>query len=298
MPPVAKTKPAKGTKKPGTRGSGARREAAPQGPLARAGARTDDLMGALWDKLLTGAAVGVTGLGLLAVFALLAGGYFMNIGERMGSVTASAARFGGFAVTRVTMKGGEGLTEREVMRALWTDERGSVLGRSIFHVDGANARARLEALGSVRHAAVTKLWPGTIHVSVSLRTPEALWQDGAGVLHLVDAEGVSLRPVGPTDYTRLPVIVGTEAPADAAPILAALEAHPDLLAEVAAIVSVSGRRYDLRFRNDFTAKLPEDGVAEALVRLDGLGAGTGKLAGSLDYIDLRDPSWAYYKPKD
>lgn len=290
MPPVAK----KSTKKAATR----RKKAAPQGPLARAGARTDDIMGALWDRLLTGAAVGVTALGLLAVFALLAGGYFMNIGERIGGVTASAARFGGFAVTRVTMKGGEELSEREVMRALWTDERGSVLGRSIFHVDGQHARVRLEALGSVRHAAVTKLWPNTIHVSVSLRAPEALWQDGAGVLHLVDAEGVSLRPVGPTDYTRLPVIVGTAAPADAAPILAALEAHPDLLSEVAAIVGVSNRRYDLRFRNDFTAKLPEDGMAEALVRLDGLGAGTGKLAGSLDYIDLRDPSWAYYKPKD
>ena len=290
MPPVAKPK----TKKPAPR----RKKAAPQGPLARVGARTDDVMGVLWEKLLTGTAVGVTGLGVLAVFALFAGGYFVNIGERMGGVTAAGARFGGFAVTRVTMKGGEGLSEREVMRALWTDERGSVLGRSLFHVDGQRARARLEALGSVRHAAVTKLWPGTIHVSVSLRSPEALWQDGAGVLHLVDAEGVSLRPVGPTDYTRLPVIVGTNAPSDATPILAALEAHPDLLEEVAAIISVSGRRYDLRFRNDFTAKLPEDGVAEALVRLDGLGAGTGKLAGSLDYIDLRDPSWAYYKPKD
>lgn len=285
-------------KKPAQKRKPARKKAAPAGPLARAGARTDDLMTVVWEKLLTGAAVGVTALGILAVFALLAGGYFMNIGERMGGVSASAARSAGFSVARVTLKGGEGLTEREVMRALWTDERGSVLGRSIFHVDGNEARARLEALGSVRHAAVTKLWPDTISVSVSLRTPEALWQDGSGVLHLVDEDGVSLRPVGATDYTRLPVIVGTAAPADAAPILNALRKHPDLLATTAAVISVNDRRYDLRFRNDFTAKLPETDVEEALVRLEGLGAGTGALSGSLDYIDLRDPSWAYYKPKD
>lgn len=285
-------------KKPAQKRKPARKKAAPAGPLARAGARTDDLMTVVWEKLLTGAAVGVTALGILAVFALLAGGYFMNIGERMGGVSASAARLAGFSVARVTLKGGEGLTEREVMRALWTDERGSVLGRSIFHVDGEEARARLEALGSVRHAAVTKLWPDTISVSVSLRTPEALWQDGSGVLHLVDEDGVSLRPVGATDYTRLPVIVGTAAPADAAPILNALRKHPDLLATTAAVISVNDRRYDLRFRNDFTAKLPETDVEEALVRLEGLGAGTGALSGSLDYIDLRDPSWAYYKPKD
>ena len=293
--PAVKKSPAK--KRSAPRRTPARAKT-PQGPLARAGARTDDLMSAAWEHLVTGAAVGVTALGLLAVLALLAGGYFMNMGERLGGVTASAAQLAGFSVTRVTLKGGEGLTEREVMRALWTDQAGGVLGRSIFHVDGEGARRKLEALGAVRHAAVTKLWPGTIHVSVELRSPEALWQDGQGVLHLVDADGVSLRPVGPTDYTRLPVIVGAAAPSEAAGILEILAGHPDLYAEVAAIISVSGRRYDLRFRNDFTAKLPETDIDEALVRLSGLGAGTGKLAGSLDYIDLRDPSWAYYKPKD
>lgn len=286
-------------KAPAKKRSAARgRKAAPSGALARAGARTDDLLEVLWAKAVTGAAVGVTALGILAIFALLAGGYFVNMGQRMGGITAAAAEATGFAVTRVVLKGGEGLTERDIMRALWTDQHGSVVGRSIFHVDGEGARRNLESLGQVRHAAVTKLWPNTISVSVSLRSPEALWQDDAGVLHLIDADGVSLRPVGPTDYTTLPIVVGTSSPAAAAPVLDALRGRPELYSSVAAIISVNDRRYDLRFRNDFTAKLPETDLSEALDRLEGLGAGTGKLAGSLDYIDLRDPSWAYYKPKD
>ena len=86
-------------------------------------------------------------------------------------------------------------------------------------------------------------------------------------------------------------------PAEAALLLTALRAYPALYARTAAVVGVEGRRFDLRFRNDFTAKLPEQDVDKALARLEGLGAGTGKLASTLDYIDLRDPQWAYLRPK-
>lgn len=312
MPAVSKAKKSTSTrasaKKGATKRSPAkkvtvsRRKGQPRGgTLARTGARADELFAGFWSGLLSYVAVGVTALGLIALFALFAGGYFHDFGQRVSGVTASLAKGAGFTVSRVTVKGGGQLTEREVMQALWSVRDGSVLGRSLLHVDADASRRRVETLGAVRHAAVTKLWPDTIHVSVRERTPEALWQDEAGVLHLIDADGVSLRPVGATARTDLPVIVGTTDPGGALTIMRALRARPDMVRSVAAIVSVRDRRYDLRFRNDFTAKLPaetgEGEVAEALARLDGLGAGTGRLAESLDYIDLRDPKWAYYKPK-
>ena len=296
MPAVKKP-----VRKKTARKGGARRKT-PQGAMERLGASADVVLRGAWSRVVTGTAVGVTALGLLALLALFVGGYFMDFGARMGALTSSGARLAGFSVARVTLKGGAGLSEREVMQALWSDTDGSVLGRSLFHVDAAEARARLEALGPVRHAAVAKLWPDTLHVSVSLRTPEALWQDKAGTLHVVDADGMVLRPASPTELTDLPVIVGTDHPAGAQDLMAALRRRPALLGTVAAVLSINDRRYDLRFRNDFTAKLPEAGDAvtleEALDRLEGLGAGTGKLAEKLDYIDLRDPKWAYYKRKD
>ena len=278
------------------------RRAPKGGALQRAGAQADDLLTGLWERLLTGLAVGVTGLGILALFALFAGGYLTDMGSRLGALGAGAAKTAGFSVARVTVKGADGLTEREIMRALWSDERGSVLGRSIFHVDGEAARARVEGLGAVRAAAIVKLWPDTIHVSVSVRRPHALWQDEAGGLHVIDGDGVVLRPAAPTEHMDLPIILASEVPGGAGEMLAALRRHPGLAREVAAIVSVAGRRWDLRFRNEFTAKLPEpvpgtDDLDAALARLEALGAGTGALAESLDYIDLRDPQWAYYKPK-
>ena len=300
MPQVKKKAPAK--KSPAKKPASRRKTPARGGKLQRAGAAADSWVQVAWQKSLSAAAVGVTALGLLALFALFAGGYFVNMGDRFSDLSAGAAKTLGFGVARVTVKGAHDLTDREVMRALWTDRDGSVLGRSLLHVDGQASRARLEALGTVRHAAVAKLWPNTLHISVVERSPAALWQDEAGALHLIDQDGVSLRPVAMMSYTDLPVVVGAEAPAEATDILAALRRHPALYRNIAAVVSVGGRRYDLRFRNDLTAKLPEagpagDGYEEALVRLEGLGAGTGDLAASLDYIDLRDPQWAYYKPK-
>ena len=301
MPQVRK-KPAKKQAAAKPSGRTAKGRAPKGGKLQRAGAQADDLLTGLWERLLTGLAVGVTGLGLLALFALFAGGYLTDMGSRLGALGAGAAKTAGFSVARVTVKGADGLTEREIMRALWSDERGSVLGRSIFHVDGEAARVRVESLGSVRAAAVVKLWPDTVHVSVSVRRPHALWQDETGGLHVIDEDGIILRPAAPTEHMDLPVVMATEAPANARPMLDALQRHPGLAREVAAIVSVSGRRWDLRFRNEFTAKLPEpvpgsDDLDAALARLEALGAGTGALADSLDYIDLRDPQWAYYKPK-
>ena len=297
MPQVRKPAPKRGGSK------GRKAPAKPAGgALQRAGAQADDLLTGLWDRVLTALAVGTTALGLLALFALFAGGYFTDMGARLGALSAGAAKTAGFGVARVTVKGADGLTEREIMRALWSDERGSVLGRSIFHVDGSAARARVEALGAVQAAAVVKLWPDTIHVSVSTRRAHALWQDETGGLHVIDAEGVILRPAAPTEHVDLPIVMQTDDPAAARAMLAALRRHPSLAGEVAAIENVAGRRWNLRFRNEFTAKLPEpvpgaDDLDAALARLAALGAGTGTLAASLDYIDLRDPQWAYYKPK-
>ncbi|WP_031551059.1 cell division protein FtsQ/DivIB [Parvularcula oceani] len=297
MPAVAKKKPATRRKTQSPKRKTGRQTKAKSGALQRTGARLDGVFGNLWSSLLTYAAVGFTALGLLVLFMLFAGGYFSNIPDRLSALSETMVRGAGFSVARVTLKGGTDLAERDVMQALWTDEKGSVIGRSLFHVDAEEARTRLESIGAVRYAAVTKLWPDTVHVSVTMRQPEALWQDEAGVLHLVDVDGVSLRPVSSNAHTDLPVIVGTRTPAGAMDILAELRRRPALLSAVAAIVSVGDRRYDLRFRNDFTAKLPQDDVGAALDRLQGLGAGTGDLAESLDYIDLRDPKWAYYKPK-
>lgn len=284
MPPV-KGKGRKGRKKG--------RRAASESLLDRI--RT--VLSALWSNVVTVAVSGLAVIAAVAVLMLYAGGYFSNVGDRMDLLTAKGARVLGFTVTRVTLKGGGHVPNREVMRALYDETHGSIIGRSLLHVDLKSARRQVEAIGWVEAAAVQRLWPNTIHVSVLERAPRALWQDRQGQFLLVDDAGRVLAPVAPTAFTDLPVVAGTEDPAIAAQILSALGARPALSQRVAVIMSVGERRFDLRFRNDFTARLPETEIGLALDRLEGLGAGTGKLAETLDYIDLRDPEWAYVKRK-
>ncbi len=253
--------------------------------------------GQLWSGIVTYTAVGLTAAALIVVLMLFAGGYFWNVGERIDTLTSRAAKAIGFSVSRVTLKGGDNLTDRDLMDALWTDEKGSILGRSLLNVDAQMARQRVEALGWVKSAAVQKLWPNTIHVSVIERTPRALWQDPDGRFFLIDGQGYQLAQVSPADYTDLPVVTNTDDPALAQDLLSALWAREDMLRRTAIIVGINDRRFDLRFRNDFTAKLPEEGLELALDRLSGLGAGTGQLAAAAEYIDLRDDEWAYLHPK-
>lgn len=242
-------------------------------------------------------AVGLAALALIAVLMLLAGGYFWNVGERVETLSSRVAKTMGFSISRVSLHGGTHLTDRDVMLALENGEQGTVLGSSLLHLDAEGARRRIEKNGWVRAAAVQRLWPNTVHVSVIERRPIALWQARGGSYSLIDPAGNLIAEVSPTAYTDLPVIANVSDPQAALSILEPLAERPELMGRVAVILGVNDRRFDLRFRNDFTARLPEGAGGVVLDRLEGLGAGTGKLAENLDYIDLRDPEWAYLKPK-
>lgn len=290
MPPVKK-RAKSGTKKKTTakRGS-AKRKSSKSNPLS-------DIISRFWSGVATYTVVGLCVIAIAAFVMLAAGGYLSNVGARVEALTSSVAKSAGFVVGRVSAKGQGEITDREIMEALRDSAQGDILGRSLLNLDAQQLRAQIEALPRVRSAAVQKLWPDTVHVTIIEREPIAMWQDEDMIFHLVDRDGVLLDIADDTDQSGLFVISGTKDPRTAIPVLMSLEKFPDLYSRVASIVSVNDRRFDLRFRNDFTAKLPEENIEIALARLDGLGAGTGRLAETLKYLDLRNPRWAYFQPK-
>ena len=176
------------------------------------------------------------------------------------------------------------------------DAVGPVIGSSIGHFDLDAAKARVEALGWVRSAAVSRLWPNTVHVSIRERTPAAVWQL-SGALHLIDNEGAVIRQVNAYEYASLPLIVGAGAPEATADILQALEAHPELRERTAALVRVGERRWNMRLRNKVDVKLPEHGFDDALDYLAILQGAHGILDQNNEYIDLRNPD-VVIRPKE
>ncbi|WP_306249798.1 cell division protein FtsQ/DivIB [Parvularcula sp. IMCC14364] len=266
--------------------------------LETTGAMLDNFAQRALRVLLTYTAVSITGCVIILVLMLFAGGYFFNIGTRLNNLSVETARLAGFEVTRISLKGGVQTRDQDIISALYDREEGQALGRSLLHVNLRDTRQRIEDIGWVKHASITRLWPDTLHVSISERIPSALWQpDGQGELLLIDREGAVITRVGSHQYTGLPLVINTDDPTRASKILAHLALYPGLSARIAALKEQGNRRWDLVFRDNFVVKLPEDDFEKALKELYELDAQSEDLSAALEYLDLRNKDTVYYDPK-
>ncbi|HNR77393.1 MAG TPA: cell division protein FtsQ/DivIB [Parvularculaceae bacterium] len=238
---------------------------------------------ALFERYTIAGAAGSVVILLLAGVVLWAGGYFAMAGSSVDRAMQRAAVGAGLEVRQVLLRGAHQTAHQEVLDAL-----GPVIGESILRLSLDEARARVEQIGWVRSAAVTRLLPDTVSIAIREREPAAVWQMN-GQLHLIDDSGAMIREVGAYEYSNLPLIVGSGAPEAAAGILQALGARPALQKRVYALVRVGGRRWDMRLRNEIKVKLPEENYERAVDDLALLHSAQATLDQPLEYIDLRDP---------
>lgn len=240
-------------------------------------------VGALFEKYTI---AGVAGAGVilsLILVVLWAGGYFGMAARAADRAVGGATASAGLTVERVLLRGAHQTAHEEILRAL-----GPIVGAPIVQVSLKEARAQVESIGWVRAAAVTRLMPDTIVVSIREREPAAVWQVD-GDLQLIDAAGAIIRPVGAYEYSNLPLIVGSGAADASATLLTALRRHEELTKRTYALVRVSDRRWNLRLRNNMEIKLPESGFEKAVDDIALMHAAHATLDQPLEYIDLRDP---------
>lgn len=250
-----------------------------------------ETLAGLWVRFSRAAIAALVVIALAGVALLWSGGYFGLMGERVSRLAGAGAVASGFEVQRITVKGLTQTSEDELLGAV-----GPVVGSSILHLDLHAARARVEELGWVRTAAVSRLLPNTVHVSVREREPAAVWQL-SGALHLIDQNGAVIRDVGAYEYANLPLIVGAGAPEAASGVLAALRAEPALWGHASALIRVSERRWNLRTKKNVDVKFPEHGYEEAITDLAKLHNELRLLDEPLEYIDLRNPESFVYRRK-
>ena len=228
----------------------------------------------------------------LLLVVLWAGGYVGMLARAADRAAGSATASVGFEVKRVLLRGAHQITQEEILAAL-----GTVVGEPMVQVSLREARKRIESLGWVRAAAVTRLMPDTLVVAIREREPAAVWQVN-GDLRLIDDSGAVIRAVGAYEYSNLPLIVGSGAPDAAAALLQALGAHSELQTRTYALIRVSDRRWNLRLHNNITIKLPETDIAKAVGDLALLHAAQSTLDQPLEYIDLRDPERMIIRRRD
>jgi len=203
--------------------------------------------------------------------------------ERGVATLIEATASAGLVLREVYVTGRERTPRAAILAALDATE-----GSPLLRFDPAAAGRRLEAIGWVRSAVVERRFPGTVLVRLDERRPIARWQSG-GVSRVIDHDGVVIKGVAAADFPTLPVVVGKDAPANTAGLLAVLATDPALGARVKAAIRVGGRRWNLRLDNGIEVRLPESDIADAWRRLGAYARGNRMLARAISSVDLRLP---------
>lgn len=219
----------------------------------------------------------------LGGFVLVANGTTARLSVWADASLRSALANAGLAVEQVTVKGRAQTTRAELIDALRVET-----GHSILHVSINDMRERIEDLPWVAGAAVERLLPSTIHISISERTPIAIWQHDNRLV-LIDGDGVPITERDVPRYEHLPLVVGEGAPAAAGELLEILAAEPLFSSRVKAAVRVGQRRWNLRLFNGVDVQLPEAGAPRALRTLAALERDHRILGRAIEAIDLRQP---------
>lgn len=210
------------------------------------------------------------------------GGMVTALTKVRSAVIGESARLG-LVVDEILLEGRYHTSKRALQHAV-----GLKRGDAMFGFDPNVMHARLAALPWVREATIQRRLPGTIHIRINERRPTALWQRD-GRLALIDDEGVIITETGLGRYRGYLIVVGEDAPAQAATLIELLAAEPGLARRVNAAVRVGKRRWNLELNGDIRVRLPEANPHRAWHRLARLQREHRLLARDVRTIDLRQP---------
>lgn len=207
-------------------------------------------------------------------------------------------------VAHVAVEGHERLSAGEVLALVE-----GLRGRHIIGLDLDEWRDRLRSSPWVEDAALRRVLPSTVEVTVRERRPIAIGRLGSA-LYLVDARGVVLDEYGPAYAdVDLPIVDGLAAPKGhdglvdevraglAARVIAALGGQPDLARRVSqidvsdahdAVVMLEGDRALLH--------VGEEDFVERLQQYLELGDALRERVADIDYVDLRFAERLYVRP--
>lgn len=240
----------------------------------------------VWLLILAGA-----GGAILFGVAIVRSGPPRLIAELLGDLRARAlANTAGFglSVDQIIVEGRQQTRPEEITAALGVRRGDPILG-----FDVAAARTALEALPWVATASVERRLPETVQVRLTERTPLALWQH-QGRLAVIDRTGRAIDGAELTRYAQLRIVVGADAPQQAAALFDMLATEPTLAPRVSHAIRVSGRRWNLRIdtgagQPPVEVQLPEINALAAWSRLAAAERTTGLIQRNVTVIDLRLP---------
>ena len=147
-----------------------------------------------------------------------------------------AANALGFRIVAVSLSGQKEVSREEILTTAGVSGRASLL-----FLDADAARARLMANPWIADAAVLKLYPDRLQITITERQAFALWQKD-GHLNVIAADGTVLQPFVEDRYVGLPLVVGTDAARQAKDFLAIIDRYATIRSQLRASILVAERR--------------------------------------------------------
>jgi cell division protein FtsQ len=235
-------------------------------------------------RLPPGAGVAASILLLLAAisYGVVKGDHLPVVVDWAKNVRDTTASSLGFRIATISLSGEKEMSREDILTAIGVTNRTSLL-----FLDADAARARLLANPRIGDAAVLKLYPDRLQITITERQAFALWQKD-GKVSVIAQDGTVLEPFSGR-YAGLPMVVGKGAERRAKDFLAVVDQYPDIRDAVRASIMVAQRRWNLRLNNGIDVELPESNVETALLRLVALDHDKKLLSRDVASIDLRIP---------
>jgi len=222
-------------------------------------------------------------IGATLSYGAIAGGHVAAVTDWLKGARDNAANALGFRIAAVSVSGGSQVTREQALALAGVTGRSSLL-----FFDAETARAQLLANPWIADAAVLKLYPDRLLITITERRAFALWQRN-GQVNVIADNGTVLQPFVEDRYRGLPLVVGNGAERRARDFIGVVDRFPEIRSALSASVLVAERRWNLRLTNGMDVRLPENDLQAALDRLVKLDHDKKLLSRDITSIDLRLP---------
>src|SRR5215469_1068894 len=222
-------------------------------------------------------------IGATLSYGANAGGHVAAVTDWLKTARDNAANALGFRIAAVSVSGGSQITREQALALAGVTGRSSLL-----FFDAETARAQLLANPWIVDAAILKLYPDRLLITIAERRAFALWQRNGQVSVIAD-DGTVLQPFVEDRYRGLPLVVGSGAERRAKNFIGLLDRYPEIRSALRASVLVAERRWNLRLTNGLDVRLPDGDPQAALDRLVKLDRDKRLLSRDITTIDLRLP---------
>ena len=222
-------------------------------------------------------------LGATLSYGAIVGGHVAAVTDWLRGARDNAANALGFGIAAVSVSGGSQIGREQALTLAGVTGRSSLL-----FFDAEAARARLLADPWIADAAILKLYPDRLLITITERRAFALWQRN-GQVNVIADDGTVLQPFVEDRYRGLPLVVGSGAERRAKDFIGLLDRYPEIRSALRASVLVAERRWNLRLVNGMDVHLPDSDLQAALDRLVKLDHDKKVLSRDVTSIDLRLP---------